>query len=564
MLPPMTTASPPPIPFPTIAEAVRAHTDPDRVAIRFEDETYTWADHARACAQRAAWFTAVADPGAPPHIGVLLDNTPEFYFWLGAAALIGATVVGINPTRRGAELARDVTFTDCQVVVTETRHLSLLDGLDLGPANDHLVVVDDPASAAVLAPFADAPLPTADIPKKTTHVLLFTSGTSGAPKACILTQGRLMLQGSFLVHNMGLGDDTVLYAMMPMFHSNAIITSYVPWLVTGGTVAVRRKFSASGFLPDVRKYRVTYFNYVGKPLSYILATPEQPDDADTTLRLAFGNEGSDLDIERFSARFGVPVVDGYGSTEGGASISRSADMPKGSLGKAGPGICILDPETLAEMPPARFDTEGRLLNADECIGEIVNKNGAAGFEGYYKNDEANAQRIRHGWYWTGDLGYADADGWIYFGGRDFEWLRVDGENFAAAPIERILARHPAVVLAGVYAVPDEEVGDQVMVTLLVRDPADFDPADFDEFLGEQTDLGTKWSPRYVRITTDLPVTESQKPLKRLLRRERWDTTEPVFWRPAKGAPLQPMTDDDRTALLAEFARHGRTAALDVV
>ena len=90
------------------------------------------------------------------------------------------------------------------------------------------------------------------------------------------------------------------------------------------------------------------------------------------------------------------------------------------------------------------------------------------------------------------------------------------------------------MLAAVYAVPDEEVGDQVMATLLVRPGTEFDPEDFDDFLGEQTDLGTKWSPRYVRITEDMPVTESQKPMKRQLRRERWETDEPVLWRPAKG------------------------------
>jgi Acyl-CoA synthetases (AMP-forming)/AMP-acid ligases II len=327
---------------------------------------------------------------------------------------------------------------------------------------------------------------------------------------------------------------------------------------------VRRRFSASGFLPDVRKYGVTYFNYVGKPLSYILATPPQPDDADSTLRIAFGNEAADLDIERFARRFGCAVVDGYGSTEGGANVSRSPDMPRGSLGMPAEGIVVLDPETLEEMPRARFDEQGRLVNADECIGEIVNKNGAKGFEGYYRNEEANAQRIRNGWYWTGDLGYRDEAGYLYFAGRDFEWLRVDGENFAAAPIERILARHTSVVLAAVYAVPDEEVGDQVMATILVRPGTEFDPEDFDDFLAEQTDLGTKWSPRYLRVTEHMPVTESQKPLKRQLRRERWETDDPVFWRPTKGAPLRRMTDADRAALHAEFARHGRLAALDVV
>ena len=122
------------------------------------------------------------------------------------------------------------------------------------------------------------------------------------------------------------------------------------------------------------------------------------------------------------------------------------------------------------------------MNAEQAIGELVNTGGKALFEGYYKNEAADAQRTRGGMYWTGDLAYRDADGFLYFAGRDFEWLRVDGENFAAAPVERILARFPGVVLAAVYAVPDEEVGDQVMAALQLADPARFDPAAFDAFL----------------------------------------------------------------------------------
>jgi len=546
-----------------VADLVRTRAGDPRTAIRFEDESWTWDEYVQACAQRAAYLLDHLPAGKPPHVGVLLDNTPEYLMWLGATALTGTVLVGINPTRRGAELARDITHTDCQIVVTEERHLSLLDGLDLGDARDRVIVVDEPASLAVLDPYADAPVPEVEFDEAGIYNLLFTSGTSGAPKACVLSQRRLVGSATILSGNMGLTADDVFYMIMPLFHSNAVITAFAPWVLAGSTAAVRRRFSASGFLPDVRKYGVTYCNYVGKPLSYILATPEQPDDADNTLRLAFGNEAADLDIERFGARFGCAVVDGYGSTEGGANVSRGADMPKGSLGMPAEGIVVLDPETLEEMPRARFDEQGRLLNADECIGEIVNLNGAKGFEGYYKNDEANAQRVRNGWYWSGDLGYRDEAGYMYFGGRDFEWMRVDGENFAAAPIERILARHASVVLAAAYAVPDEEVGDQVMATLLVRQATEFDAEDFDDFLAEQTDLGTKWSPRYVRITEDMPVTESQKPVKRQLRRERWDTDEPVYWRAAKGAPLQLMTAADRDALHAEFERHGRLAALDL-
>src|SRR5204862_5063570 len=198
------------------------------------------------------------------------------------------------------------------------------------------------------------------------YLLLFTSGTTGAPKAVRCSQGRLAGIGSIVAQMFGLTAADVCYAAMPMYHSNALMAGWAPALAGGATVALRRKFSASGFLPDVRKFGVTYFNYVGKPLSYILATPERPDDADNSLRLVFGNEGADLDIDRFSRRFGVPVIDSYGSTEGGAVVQRTPDMPPGALGRGGDGMAVLDPETGEESTPARFDADGRLLNPDEA------------------------------------------------------------------------------------------------------------------------------------------------------------------------------------------------------
>ncbi len=552
--------------MPNIAEFVKARAHDPGVAIRFEDETYTWPEYVQGCATRAAYLQTQFDglaAGAPRHVGLLLDNTPEYVMWLGAAALIDAVIVGINPTRRGGELARDITHADCQLIVTESRHAHLLDGLDLGAAASRVADVDSPGYLGMLAPYAGAALPDVEIDEAGIYLLLFTSGTSGAPKACICSQGRLARIGLIFTERQPITRDDTMYQVMPLFHSNACMVGFAPWVASGATAAFRRRFSASGFLPDVRKYGVTFFNYVGKPLSYILATPELPDDADTTLTDVFGNEAADLDLERFAKRFGCRVQDGYGSTEGGATIQRVPDMPEGSLGVGPEGTAILDPETGDECPPAQFDAQGRLLNPLEAIGEIVNKNGAAGFEGYYKNDEANQARVRGGYYWTGDLGYRDAQGYFYFAGRDFEWLRVDGENFAAAPIERLVARHPDVVLACVYAVPDEEVGDQVMVTVELRPGAAFDPEDFDEFLSEQPDLGTKWSPRYVRVAEKMPTTESQKPMKRELRHERWNPADGVYWRPTKNEPLREMSAADREELLARFEARGRLAALDV-
>jgi fatty-acyl-CoA synthase len=456
---------------------------------------------------------------------------------------------------------RDLVHTECQLLVTDSTSLPLLAGATLGPSigtvddeSDRVLVLDLPAAQGILAAFgevaaADVIDPT--ITPQTLGYLLFTSGTSGAPKACRCTQGRLARIGAVLTERYGLTTRDVCYLAMPLFHSNALMAGWSPALMAAATFALPTtgRFSASGFLSDVRASGVTYFNYVGKPLSYILATPERPDDADNPLRYVFGNEGSADDVARFAARFGVPVTDAYGSTEGGATVQRTPDTPTGALGRAPEGTVVLDAATSEECPPARFDAQGRLLNADVAIGELVSKAGGADFEGYWHNDDAEGARLRHGWYWTGDLAYRDEGGFFYFAGRDHDWLRVDGENFASAPIERILQRYPDVVLAAVYAVPDPLVGDQVMAALQLRPGVDvLDPVDWIEFLRRQGDLGTKWAPRFVRVTPALPTTATNKVLKRALRAERWNCTDPIWWQAEKGGPYERLTEREARSL----------------
>ena len=542
----------------TIGDLVRARAGDGRVGLRFEDDVWTWSEVVDAAAQRAAFLRAHAPAGAPFHVGVLLDNVPEFWFTLCAAALAGATVVGINPTRRGAELARDIAHTDCAFVLTETAHLGLFDAAGGVVAPERMHVVDTPAWQEALAPFAGAPVP-APGPLPDAFMLIFTSGTTGAPKAVRMGPERLAAYGSKLAEMFGLTPDDVCYSVMPLFHSNAAVAGFTNVLASGATGVLRRRFSATNFLPDVRRYGVTFFNYVGKPLSYILATPEHDDDAENPLRFAFGNEAAPLDIDRFGARFGCIVADGYGSTEGGLNMSKTPDTPKGSLGLPVAPIraAILDPDSGKECPPAEFDGDGRLLNAEAAIGEIVNPDGGGGFEGYYNNPEADAERVRDGVYWTGDLGYRDERGFFYFAGRSGDWLRVDGENFAATPVELVLARHPDVVLAAVYAVPSVEVGDEVMAALHVREGSTFDPDGFIAFFAAQPDVSPKWMPRFVRVTDGLPSTATQKVLKRVLRHEHWECDDPVWWRPGRERHYRRLTAADIAALRAQFTERGR-------
>jgi fatty-acyl-CoA synthase len=374
----------------------------------------------------------------------------------------------------------------------------------------------------------------------------------------------MLVTGERMRQLLDVGPDDVGYLCMPLFHSNALMVGLMPALIAGASVSLAPKFSARGWLPDVRRYGVTYWNYTGKPLAYILATDEQPDDADNPVRRAYGNEGADQIVAAFATRFGVDVLDGFGPTEGGIGIFRGENDPPGALGHGGDNIKVVDPDG-NELPRAEFDADGRLVNAEACVGELVNASGPGPFEGYYKNEEATAKSTRLGWYWSGDLGYADKDGFVYFAGRTADWLRVDGENFPTGPIENAMARHPDVVAAAVYGVPDAEAGDQVMAALVLRDGASFDPIAFASWVDAQSDLGPKWRPRYVRVCGELPRTPTHKVLHRqlqhekfLLDRVRGDT---VFVRGRGDASYNQLDDD--SAIAAEFARHGRDRFLEL-
>lgn len=548
--------------LPSIRAFLRRRADDDHPALRFEDRETSWREHVDASRARAGLLLdrRPAAP-APFHVAVLLDNVPEFSFLLGAAALAGATLVGVNPTRRGAELERDIRHTDTGLLVTEERHLPLLEGVDLGLAPDRILVVESAAWRDEVASRAGAPDPDVALDPTAPYLLIFTSGSTGQPKAAICSQARLAVIGETVSQTRGVGRDDVCYQAMPMFHSNQLMAGWAPALAVGATMALRRRFSASGFLPDVRRHGITFFNYVGKPLTYILATPERPDDADNPLRVAFGNEAAEHDLQRFAKRFDCQVIDAYGSTEGSISIQRTPDTPPGALGVGIPGTVVLDPETGEECPRAIFDEHGQLVNAEQAVGEIANAQTAATFEGYYANVEANAERTRNAIYWSGDLGYRDAAGFLYFAGRGFDWLRVDGENFAAAPVERILVRHPAISLAAVYGVPDEEVGDQVMAALVLEPGEDFDADGFARFLEAQPDLGTKSAPRYVRVARELPSTETNKILKRVLRQQRWECNDPLWWRPGRESGYRRFRAEDAQALRARFAARDRLQVL---
>lgn len=568
----------------TIGQVIaRNAADPairDRPFIFFEDQVVSHRAFELQSRRHAALFERWRGaPGTPFHVGVLMENTSAFMYCLGGAALGGATIVGLHPGRRGAALVDDVRKMDCRVVITEP---ALLPGVLGQPALADLpiVVVGAPTLDAdarhagvarlddLLAEVPAEPVLATAVHGDTPFMIIFTSGSTGAPKGILCTHRMILTFSGRAAARLRLTSDDIAYVAMPLCHSNAIFLSVHAMLQVGGAVALRRRFSARGFIEDIRRYRCTTFNYVGKPLAYVLATEPRPTDREHRLRALIGNGASAKQQADFIARFGVDeIVELYAATENGIpGVLRGKTDPPGSVGVPSDVVRILD-ERGGECPPARFDATGRMVNADAAIGEIVNASGPGLFVGYYANPAATAERLRDGTYHSGDLGYVrihdTPEGpkrFLYFVGRTSDWIRKDGENLLPEVIEDIVTRHPGVFLCSAYGVPCAEGDEHVMLAIVLAPGHTFASLDLFGFCAAQPDMMTTWIPDYVRVLAELPQTGTLKILRRTLKTDGFDlerVADPVYWRERGEAAFKPFTRADLARLEARFADAGR-------
>jgi fatty-acyl-CoA synthase len=385
---------------------------------------------------------------------------------------------------------------------------------------------------------------------------------------------------------MGLTQDDVGYLCMPLFHSNAMFVGLTPALWVGGAAGIRERFSASQFVPDCFRYGVTFWNYVGEPVHYVLGAVEKQyggdeqriaaevtHHADNKLRYAVGNGAAPPDIDRFMKWMGLEeMFELYGSTEAAISTFRRKGDPRGSVGEiTDAAVKILD-ESGRECVPAELAADGRILNYEECVGEICRVAPDTHlFQGYFDNKDANESKYRDGVYHSGDLGHIlvrDGLRFLYFDGRTDDWIRKDGENFSAGQVGRILTEHPDVALAVAYGVPCAVSDELVMAAVKLREGASFDPATFYAWCEEQVSGGSmdrKWVPDFVRVVDDFEYTQTQKVLVRHLKQVHFDRErcgkEAVYWRQRRDAAFRVFTADDYAALRDEFAAAERLELL---
>lgn len=492
---------------PTVTELLLPLSEIDDRGVYFEDSFTSWRDHIRHGAAIAAALRERLDPARPPHVGVLLQNTPFFSATLVAGALSGIVPVGLNPVRRGAALAGDIAKADCQLVLTGSGSAEV-------PADVEHINVDSPEWTDEVAAHRDTEVRFRSADLADLFMLIFTSGTSGDPKAVKCSHRKVAIAGVTITQRFSLGRDDVCYVSMPLFHSNAVL---VGWAVAAACQAQWRC--------DANFRRRSSW-----PTSAVMA-PLTPTTWASLFRMCLRHRSFPTTrttrCGRCTATREYPVtstVSGAGSAAlswtASARLkagwrSRGHSTPRRAPGPLPGGIQIVDPDTGEPCPTG-------------VVGELVNTAGPGGFEGYYNDEAAEAERMAGGVYHSGDLAYRDDAGYAYFAGRLGDWMRVDGENLGTAPIERVLMRYPDATEVAVYPVPDPVVGDQVMAALVLAPGTKFDADKFRAFLTEQPDLGHKQWPSYVRVSAGLPRTMTFKVIKRQLSAEGVACADPVW------------------------------------
>ena len=450
--------------------------------------------------------------------GLMLENRPAFFLhWLALNAL-GVSVVPINTEMRAAELDYLLTHSElCLAVVLPERAASLRAAADA--ARREVVIVGPGADEALTA--APFPAPLSGQPGIGTEcALLYTSGTTGRPKGCVLTNDYFLLAGAWYNRIGGLcrlapGEERLI-TPLPMVHMNAMAYSTMAMIVAGGCIIPLDRFHPKSWWDSVRESRATVMHYLGVMPAMLMGAPASAQDREHCVRFGFGAGVDPLHHAPFERRFGVPLIEAWAMSETGAGAVIIANHEPRHVGTA----CFGKPEAALEV---RIVDESGAEAATGSPGELLVR--AAGpdprrgfFREYLKDPEASAEAWAGGWFHTGDIVRRDAEGYMYFIDRKKNVIRRSGENISAVEVESVLRQHPAVQSVAVAATPDPVRGDEVLAMVVPRD-AGADLAQAAASIVEfcLTQLAYYKAPGYVAFVDQLPLTTSQKIQRGTLR-----------------------------------------------
>ena len=458
--------------------------------------------------------------GSGHRIGILLENRPIYFLTWFALNSLGVSVVPINPDLRAAELEYLIAHSEivAAVVVPSRRK----DIEEAARASGRAVAVMAPDDDVLPRAPTQAPARTA-FRRDEECAVLYTSGTTGYPKGCVLTNDYFLISAEWYAGvgglcAMRLGSERML-TPLPTFHMNAMATSTMTMLALGGCLIPLDRFHPKTWWQCVRRSRATVVHYLGVMPAILMAAPASEQDCDHQVRFGFG-AGVPRDLHlAFESRFGFPLIEAWAMTETGSGAVIAATHEPRHPGSS----CVGRPSSEVQIRIVRED------GSDAPNGEIgelwVRRCGddprRGFFHRYLKDPDATEAAWAQGWFHTGDLVKQDAQGRVYFIDRNKNIIRRSGENISAVEVERVLCEHPCVKAAAVAAVPDALRGDEVFACVELEGGST-DPAD----PRVMADTLVRWcvarlayfkAPGYVAFVNSLPVTATQKIQRRGLK-----------------------------------------------
>ncbi|XP_069030444.1 long-chain fatty acid transport protein 2 [Embiotoca jacksoni] len=524
-------------------EQTAAH--PHKLFIVFEKESYTYAHTDKRSNKIANALQAHRGYRAGDSVALFMGNEPAFVFTWLALAKLGSPVALLNHNIRTKSLLHCFNCCKAKVLIAASELKEAVEDV-LPSLTEHGVTVllmtkhcDTPGIEGFsekVDEASDAALPRSlrsDITFKSAAVYIYTSGTTGLPKAAVVNQNRLLTALAVLSSN-GVNPSDVIYVNLPLYHTAGFIIGFIGSIETGSTIILKRKFSASQFWDDCRKYNVTVVQYIGEVMRYLCSTPKKDKDKDHKVRLAIGN-GIRAEIWReFLNRFGdIQIREFYASTEGNVGFVNYAGKI-GAIGRVNFFHRRLFPYTLVKYDteqdePIR-DANGLCMEAPKGeTGLLVSKiTDIAPFVGYAQNEEQTERKrlrdvFKKGdlYFNTGDLMRIDQDNFIYFQDRVGDTYRWKGENVATTEVSDILTISECLKEANVYGVqvPGHE-GRIGMAAVTVNKNAQFDGSKIYNHVVSY--LPSYARPRFIRIQNAVEVTGTFKQMKVKLVEENFD------------------------------------------
>ncbi len=495
-----------------VAEKAALHGE--RTFVQFEDRRYSYRD-LDVLSNRIANGLVLLGVKQGSHVAFMLDNKPEIVLIYFALCKLGAVAVPLNTAAKGELLAYYLTQSDAELVIADVAQLDRIAAVTARtPKLRHIVFLRNEKAPA--AGFADPGLPHSDFDALLgapdvrpaaqvrfcdLHALLYTSGTTGPSKGNLSTHAHALSIGLVLAQAYGYRPDDVIYLCLPMFHGNAWLCSVIPALVADASIVISRRFSASGFWDEVRRHGATQFNSLGAMTNFIWSQPPGPRDRDHKVRQVMSVPTPQHFYHDFERRFGIKFTTVYALSDFCMVAVSGPDDPPGKWASSGKAseqveIRIADDDDF-ELPRGQT---GEILVRTAMPWQHA--------QGYYNMPEASLLAYRNLWFHTGDRGYVDHDGYLFFVDRKKDAIRRRGENISSFEVEQIILKHPAVLEVAAFAVTSEHSEDEVMVSVVLRADQVLSESGLIEHCNEN--MAYYMVPRFIEFVAGLPKTMTEK------------------------------------------------------